>query len=43
VCVEVCYMIMSEYIEIGIRRSSVEKLLYKTVMMTVVDENPVCL
>jgi hypothetical protein len=42
VCVEV-YMIMSEYIEIGIRGSSFEKLLYKTVMMKVVDANPVCL
>ena len=42
-CVEVCYMIMSEYIEIGICRSSSEKLLYKTVTKRVVDANPVCL
>ena len=36
-------MTMSEYIEIGICRSSSEILLYKTVMKKVVDANSVCL
>lgn len=31
---------MSEYIDIGICGSSSEKLLYKTVLKTVVDANP---